>query len=236
MGRSQQELGLRGGTPPNYFSLNKFAIILFFFVWSLSSWSHDTELTHEHTDPRGFQCGNKAKDPKNQDSASLRVSALIDTIYGLTIDRANMPMYHKKAAENLKIFRANAPHPITDPTQPAEVRVIMGDSLATAQYLTKYYGEQFAVLNMANARNVGGGVNRGAEAQEENIFRRSDCLLTVDQNQLRNRGLVNQLPHVYPDPAHYNTKTRDLIWGKNGKVLLTVTVTRPFIILPSGVL
>eukprot|EP00392_Amoebophrya_sp_AT5.2_P014670 g14831.t1 len=176
------------------------------------------EVTHEHTDPRAFHCGNKAKDPKNQDSASLRVSALIDTIYGLTIDRANMPMYHKKAAENLKIFRANALHPITDSSAPPEVRVIMGDSLATAQYLTKYYGEQFAVLNMANARNVGGGVNRGAAAQEENIFRRSDCLLTVDQNQLG------------PDPAHYNKKTRDLIWGKNGKALLT----RPFIILPSA--
>ena len=35
-------------------------------------------------------------------------------------------------------------------------------------------GESVAVLNMANAKNPGGGFRRGAGAQEENIHRRSD--------------------------------------------------------------
>jgi hypothetical protein len=41
--------------------------------------------------------------------------------------------------------------------------------------LTQKYGEIFVVLNMANAEIGGGGYVEGQPAQEENIFRRSDC-------------------------------------------------------------
>ena len=41
--------------------------------------------------------------------------------------------------------------------------------------LTKRYGKCFAVLNMANAYSFGGGYAHGQVAQEENMFRRTDC-------------------------------------------------------------
>ena len=47
------------------------------------------------------------------------------------------------------------------------------------QKLTKVYGETFAVLNMANAYFPGGGYDEGMPAQEENMFRRTDCHFAV---------------------------------------------------------
>jgi len=42
--------------------------------------------------------------------------------------------------------------------------------------LTKeVYGKLFAVLNMANGSRFGGGYVEGTAAQEENMFRRTDC-------------------------------------------------------------
>jgi uncharacterized protein (TIGR02452 family) len=41
-------------------------------------------------------------------------------------------------------------------------------------------GYQPLLLNMANAHTPGGGYRRGAKAQEENIFRRSDYFLSLD--------------------------------------------------------
>lgn len=41
--------------------------------------------------------------------------------------------------------------------------------------LTKAHGRCFAVLNMANAEVPGGAYIEGAIAQEENMFRRTDC-------------------------------------------------------------
>ncbi len=41
--------------------------------------------------------------------------------------------------------------------------------------MTKEYGACFAVLNMANAYVPGGGYVEGMVAQEENMYRRTDC-------------------------------------------------------------
>ena len=49
------------------------------------------------------------------------------------------------------------------------------DGLRVASLLTILYGKKVAVLNFANAFVFGGGVRMGAGAQEENMFRRSDC-------------------------------------------------------------
>jgi hypothetical protein len=74
--------------------------------------------------------------------------------------------------------------------------------------LTRDHGECFAVLNMANAYVPGGAYVEGAKAQEENIFRRTDC-------------------HFYIGPEEYDPATdrylpdmTRLISGETGRVYL----------------
>jgi hypothetical protein len=64
-----------------------------------------------------------------------------------------------------------------------QVRVIAGDWGDVTQALTKTYGVCFAVLNMANAYVPGGGYVEGSPAQEENMFRRTDCHFYVGDNE-----------------------------------------------------
>jgi hypothetical protein len=49
--------------------------------------------------------------------------------------------------------------------------------------LTVKYGECFAVLNMANAHTPGGAYVEGAIAQEENMFRRTDCHFQLAESE-----------------------------------------------------
>lgn len=50
--------------------------------------------------------------------------------------------------------------------------------------VTKEHGKVFAVLNMANAYVAGGGYVEGMPAQEENMFRRTDCHYFVTYDPL----------------------------------------------------
>ncbi|MFK7904463.1 MAG: TIGR02452 family protein [Chitinophagales bacterium] len=61
-----------------------------------------------------------------------------------------------------------------------KVSVINADCLETAQMIA-LAGYNPVVLNMANGENPGGGVMRGAGAQEENIFRRSNLFRSLYQ-------------------------------------------------------
>jgi len=64
-----------------------------------------------------------------------------------------------------------------------QVRIFAGDWGEVTHNLTKTYGVCFAVLNMANAYVPGGAYVEGAPAQEENMFRRTDCHFHVDQGE-----------------------------------------------------
>jgi len=57
------------------------------------------------------------------------------------------------------------------------------DGLRVASLLTQLYGQKVAVLNFANANCFGGGVRGGAGAQEENMFRRTDCYYSRKPNE-----------------------------------------------------
>ncbi len=61
----------------------------------------------------------------------------------------------------------------TPPRRPIEV--LPGDWGEVTRALTSAHGVCFAVLNMANAFCPGGAYVEGAIAQEENLFRRTDC-------------------------------------------------------------
>ena len=50
--------------------------------------------------------------------------------------------------------------------------------------MSQKYGKTFASLNMANAYGPGGGYTDGMIAQEENMFRRTDCHFSLDRREL----------------------------------------------------
>jgi len=74
------------------------------------------------------------------------------------------------------------PKPIGEakPIKKTKFNVIEADCIETAELL-KNAGYNVCLLNMANGENPGGGVLKGAGAQEENIFRRSNLFLSLYQ-------------------------------------------------------
>lgn len=86
--------------------------------------------------------------------------------------------YQTLAAENLSRWFAEA-----KPTEGFTLLVLPEDWGVATLALTKQYGKCFAVLNMANAYSPGGGYVEGHPAQEENMFRRTDCHFSVTSEE-----------------------------------------------------
>ena len=80
-----------------------------------------------------------------------------------------------------------------------EFAVIEADCIETSHLLQKA-GYNVCMLNMANRQNPGGGVWGGAGAQEENIFRRSNILLSLYQfvDYANQYGVEENKEHCYP--------------------------------------
>ncbi|MFN8446806.1 MAG: DUF2263 domain-containing protein [Caldilineaceae bacterium] len=79
--------------------------------------------------------------------------------------------YQSQALANLARWKNER----STPAKADSVLVLPGDWGVVTQQLTKQVGTCFAVLNMANAYVPGGAYVEGAIAQEENMYRRSDC-------------------------------------------------------------
>ncbi|MBK7778642.1 MAG: DUF2263 domain-containing protein [Sandaracinaceae bacterium] len=122
-----------------------------------------------------------------------------------TIERlsgAGRARYAALAQQNLERWSAaarDAGEPGLTATEPGtmgpRVRVVPHDwGVATAR-LTRETGTCCAVLNMANAFCPGGAYVEGTPAQEENLFRRTDCHFAVAREDLDPRSEL-YLPHV----------------------------------------
>ncbi len=97
--------------------------------------------------------------------------------------------YHQLAQANLVRWSKSA-QPIT-----RKFEVLAGDWGDVTARQTRAYGVCFAVLNMANAYVPGGSYVEGTVAQEENMFRRTDCHFAVDATQY-DRQADRYLPHM----------------------------------------
>jgi hypothetical protein len=87
--------------------------------------------------------------------------------------------YHRLALHNLDRWREQA----AGSHSGLRVEVLPGDWGEVTRSLTARYGECFAVLNMANPYFPGGAYTAGAVAQEENVFRRTDCHFQVGEKE-----------------------------------------------------
>jgi hypothetical protein len=77
--------------------------------------------------------------------------------------------------------------------------------------LTATYGVCFAVLNMANAHVPGGAYVEGAVAQEENMFRRTDCHVRIGEDEYdapldRYRPAITRLLSAQDGVVYLDTK------------------------------
>jgi hypothetical protein len=87
--------------------------------------------------------------------------------------------HHRLAQRNLERWRAQR----SGSNAKLRLEVAAGDWGEVTRSLTNRYGECFAALNMANAYVPGGAYVEGAVAQEENMFRRTDCHFRVGDEE-----------------------------------------------------
>lgn len=135
-----------------------------------------------------------------QSLLAWRRQILRDTV--ARFDGEGLSHYRALAQTNLKRWQSQA-KPKT-----ATVVVLPNDWGEVALQLTKQHGAIFAVLNMANAVVPGGGYLEGLGAQEENMFRRTDCHLSINDEQLQ------------PDGQRYRREMTECVEGCSGTVYL----------------
>jgi len=138
-----------------------------------------------------------------------RASIFQDTKKKVTL--ANYSDYLKVAEENRARYEKNRGLSLDNLS--FTVNVAKLDSLDAAEYFVRNFGEKPAVLNMANAYRMGGGVEDGAGAQEENMFRRTGCYLNTTGGIF-----INDARNVFDSLGRYSSWFTAEINGINGNV------------------
>ena len=143
-----------------------------------------------------------------------RVIILIDTLLKFKTNTVN---YYGLAKNNMlrwcKHIQPRSPHGLT-------VIVEEMDWGEMALKCTKEYGSIFACLNMANQFYPGGGYTSGPAAQEENMFRRTNCHFSIDRTNMLDAN-------TYNNDYKYKQSVIDLISAKHNETYLDVN--RPII-------
>lgn len=103
-----------------------------------------------------------------------RRRVLSDTLSRLDSDEKRNAA-HLQAKANHQRWLASSSAPPTSKASSPRVRVVSGDWGDVALASSQRSGVIYAVLNMANAYLPGGCYLEGTAAQEENMFRRTDC-------------------------------------------------------------
>lgn len=108
-------------------------------------------------------------------------SKKLKEIYQLTVQFCEKNKRKFEKSENT-VYTFNLLHEGVIPgALPTSLQVLNEDTLTTALALRKE-GLNPLILNMASERNPGGGVERGAAAQEESLFRRTNyCVNLTDE-------------------------------------------------------
>mmetsp|Transcript_14516 Transcript_14516/g.17946 ORF Transcript_14516/g.17946 Transcript_14516/m.17946 type:complete len:286 (+) Transcript_14516:94-951(+) len=151
------------------------------------------------------------------DTALLRKSILKETIEKLA-DENERERLRKVALENVERWSKLRKNKSTS-TSTIDIRVVQDDWGVTTQSLTAEFGTIFAALNMANSMVFGGGYLSGMVAQEENMFRRTDCHFSA-YTQGDSKGF-KKLERIY-----YSKEKVDLLNAVNGRVYLDVDTPR----------
>jgi hypothetical protein len=116
--------------------------------------------------------------------------------------------YRILSQENLQRWSQNAVQPLQ------KVEVLSGDWGEVTGQMTQRHGVCYAVLNMANAYCPGGGYKEGMVAQEENMFRRTDCHFSLTDAT------------VDPVTGLYHKHFTELLEGRAGEVFLDIKQPR----------
>jgi len=109
-------------------------------------------------------------------TAKLNKKVLLDTLQRFDVDymEATKDSSRSKYARALEAAKSQEAI-LRNRVAGQKITVSPSDWGEAARILTKAYGTTFACLNMANELHFGGGYTRGDKAQEENMFRRTNC-------------------------------------------------------------
>jgi len=129
--------------------------------------------------------------------------------------------YVKNAEDNLERWSKKE---VIKGTGPYILRVISSDWGDATLQSTKEFGTTFACLNMANATVFGGGYVEGMAAQEENMFRRTNCHFC--DHDLENPK-IKCVKRNSEGHAIYNSNYTDIIDGRSSDGMAYLDKERP---------